>query len=114
MSFLTRPYDHGASAARLFASAGFFWLGDDAEIRYEAAGACGELGGEDAVPRLIELVIDSDIEVQLAAIQALGKIGGSKAKECLEQCMDNPSVAIQEAAEQSLYELEEDPLSFRI
>ena len=86
----------------------------DAEIRYEAAGACGELGGKEAVPHLVELVNDPDVDVQLAAIQALGKIGGSKAKECLEQCVNNPSEAIQQAAEQSLYELEEDLFSFRV
>ena len=55
------------------------------EIRYEAAGACGELGEKEAVPSLIELICDPDVDVQLAAIQALGKIGGSEAKECLEQ-----------------------------
>lgn len=84
----------------------------EAEIRYEAAGACGELGEKEAVPHLIELVSDPDIDVQLAAIQALGKIGGNKAKECLEQCLNSPSEAIQQAAEQSLCELEEDLSSF--
>ncbi len=50
------------------------------EMRYEACGACGELGEEEAVPYLIELVDDSDTEVQLAAIRALGKIGGTEAE----------------------------------
>lgn len=87
----------------------------DAEIRYEAAGACGELGEEEAVPRLVELISDPDVEVQLAAIQALGKIGGNKATECLKKCVDNPSEAIRQAAEQSLKELlEEDLFSFKI
>ena len=86
----------------------------DAEIRYEAAGACGELGDEEAVPYLIELVSDPDIEVQLVAIQALGQIGGTKAKNCLEQCLDDPSEVIQQAAERALYELAEGegPFSF--
>ncbi len=88
----------------------------DAEIRYEAAGACGELGEEDAIPYLIELISDPDTDVQLAAIQALGKIGSSEAKECLEECRNNPSEVIQEAAEQALEELKavEDPFYFEV
>jgi HEAT repeat protein len=87
----------------------------DAEIRYEAAGACGELGEKEAVPYLTELVSDLDAEVQLAAIKALGKIGAPEAKVCLEQCLDNPNEAVHQAAEQALYELEggEEPLSFQ-
>ena len=86
----------------------------DAEIRYEAAGACGELGEEEAVPHLIALANDPNIEVQLAAIQALGKIGGTEAKNCLEEYLDDPSEVIQQAAEQALQELElgKEPLSF--
>ena len=75
------------------------------EIRYEACGACGELGEEEAVPYLVELVNDPDIEVQLAAIQALGKIGGTEAEECLKQCLNNPGELIQQTAEQALSEL---------
>ena len=86
------------------------------EMRYEAAGACGELGEEEAVPHLIKVINDPDIEVQLIAVQALGKIGSSEAKKSLEQCLDNPSETIRQAAEQALNELAagEDPLSFRI
>jgi HEAT repeat protein len=75
-------------------------------MRYEAAGACGELGEKEAVPYLIELVSDPDVEVQLAAIKALGKIGAPEAKVCLEQCLDNPNDIVRQAAEQALYELE--------
>jgi len=86
----------------------------DDEVRYEAAGACGELEEEAAVPHLIMLIGDPDADVQMAAIQALGKIGGTKAKECLEQCLDNISKAVRQAAEQALKELEaeEAPPSF--
>jgi len=86
------------------------------ETRYEAAGACGELGEEEAVPRLCELVEDRDIEVQLAAIRALGKIGGTEAKNCLEQCLDDLNEVIQLAAEQALREMNEgdEPLSFSL
>jgi len=88
----------------------------DAEIRYEAVGACSELGEEEAIPHLIELIDDPDADAQMAAIQALGKIGGSEAKKCLEQCLDNPSEVVQRAVEQALDELEatEDPFSLRI
>jgi len=88
----------------------------DAEIRYEAVGACSELGEEEAAPYLIELINDPDADVGMAAIQALGKIGGSEARKCLEQCLDNPSEVVQQAAEQALNELEaaEDQFYFRI
>ena len=88
----------------------------DAEIRYEAVGACGELGGKEVAPYLMELINDPDTDVRMAAIQALGKIGGSEAKKCLEQCLDNPSEVVQQAAEQALDELEtaEDSFSFRV
>lgn len=88
----------------------------DAEIRYEAVGACGELGEEEAAHHIIGLINDPDADVQLAAIQTLGKIGGSTAKKCLERCLNNPSEAVHQTAEQALHELEiaEDPFSFRV
>jgi HEAT repeat protein len=88
----------------------------DAEIRYEAANACGELGEKKATPYLSALTTDPDIDVQLAAIQALGKIGGPEAKDSLERCLTDDSEVIQQAAEEALNELEagEDPLSFRM
>ena len=87
----------------------------DTEMRYEAVVACGELGEEEAVVSVMELVNDPDGDVRLAAIQALGKMGGSEAKSCLEECLNNPSELIRQAAEQALQELEtwEDPSSFR-
>ena len=89
---------------------------DDAEVRYEAAGACGELEEEEAVPFLIKLVNDFDADVQMAAIQALGKIGNTQAKEYLKQCLDSDSEVVRQTAEQVLNELEAavDPLSFRL
>jgi HEAT repeat protein len=87
----------------------------DAEMRYEAVTACGELGEEEATASVIKLVDDPDTDVQLAAIQALGKIGGSEAKSCLEECLHNPSELIRQATEQTLQELAtwEDPLAFK-
>ncbi|MEE8194056.1 MAG: HEAT repeat domain-containing protein [Dehalococcoidales bacterium] len=77
-----------------------------AELRYEVAGACGELGEDEAVPYLIELTHDTDADVQLVAIRALGKIGGGEAKERLQQCLSHQSEVVQQAAAQALDELE--------
>lgn len=81
-------------------------VSDSAELRYEAAAACGELGEEESVPHLIGLTEDADTEVQLVAVQALGKIGGAEAREHLELCLNHRSEAVRQVAEQALYELE--------
>jgi HEAT repeat protein len=85
----------------------------DAEVRYEATGACGELGEDEAVVHLIELTDDIDADVQLAAVQALGKIGGIEAKKHLQKCLNHLSEAICQVAAQALHELEvtKEPLS---
>ncbi len=78
----------------------------DAEMRYEAANACGELEQEEVtVPPLMKLISDNNVDVQMAAIQALGKIGGTKAKECLERYLNSTSGAIHLAVKQALNEL---------
>ena len=84
----------------------------DAEVRYEAAGACGELEEPAAVPSLMDLVDDPDSDVRMAAIRALGKIGGLQAKECLKHCLSSSNAAIRQTAEQAMKELEgrESPL----
>ena len=86
---------------------------EEAEIRYEAAGACGEFGASEAVPYLIRLIEDKDAQVQEAAIKALGEIGGEEAKQALRKLIKNPQPRIRQAAESALKELEfcEDPLS---
>jgi HEAT repeat protein len=77
----------------------------DAEIRYEAAGALGEIGAEDAVSRLLEHAVDPDIEVRLASVQALGRIGGMEAKIGLKRIARDPNPAVREAVEQVLTEI---------
>jgi HEAT repeat protein len=60
------------------------WLGDiigefgssDAELRFEAARASGEIGDIEAVSGLSMLLQDDDTDVRQAAITSLGKIGG--------------------------------------
>jgi HEAT repeat protein len=76
------------------------------EMRYEAASACGELGGKAEVQSIISLTNDEDIEVRLAAIEALGKLGGAEAKAKLKKLSGDKSEAVREAARQALYEIE--------
>ncbi len=90
---------------------------DEPEIRYEAAGACGELEDEKAVPSLIKLANnDDDIDVRMAAIQSLGKIGSISARECLKLCLESRNDAVRETAEEAIQNIEasDDPLSFRL
>ena len=83
-------------------------------LRFESARACGELESEETVPKLIELIHDSDFEVQMSAIESLGKIGGNRAKEALRECLDSDNEAIIEAAQNALDEMKfwEDPFAF--
>jgi HEAT repeat protein len=85
----------------------------DAEIRFEAARAGGEIGEEEVVPGLLILLDDTDHEVQEASIMALGKIGGRESMQALQQLSKSQDTRIKEAAKSALTELEicEDPLS---
>lgn len=87
--------DQSMQASALFAmgrSHDPYWLdlllgelpSGEAELRFEAARACGLLGHEDAVPELIALCDDEDTEVRHATITALGQIGGRAATRVLE------------------------------
>jgi HEAT repeat protein len=71
---------------------------EEAEIRYEAASATGELGAEEAVPLLIEMTENEDQQVQEAAIKALGEIGSEPAKQALDKLTKNPQPSIRDAA----------------
>ena len=85
----------------------------EAEIRYEAANACGELGAGEAVPHLIMLTKDEDGQIQEAAMKALGVIGGNEAKQTLSELAEDPEPGVRQAARSALKELQfwEDPLS---
>jgi HEAT repeat protein len=82
-----------------------------AEIRYEAAGALGELGDEAATAHLVPICFDEDVQVQEAAIRALGKIGGPEARLALRQCLQRADSKLRQAVQEALTELEalEDP-----
>lgn len=75
-----------------------------AELRFEAAQACGLIGDERSVPELIDLLRDRDREVQLAAIGALGAIGGTMAVQSLRKLTQEDNAAIVDAAEAALDE----------
>lgn len=86
---------------------------ENAEIRYEAARAAGELENTQAVVPLITLLDDPDLEVRLAVIGALGSIGGNVARQALLRCAQNENSAIHAAALAALDEvnISDDPLS---
>lgn len=56
---------------------------DNAEMRYEAARAAGELELQEAVPHLSRLAFDDDVEIKDVAVWALGEIGGREATRIL-------------------------------
>lgn len=56
----------------------------DAQMRYEAARACGQIETEEAILPLYHLVMNDEAEVQEIAIWAMGEIGGHFAQDRLE------------------------------
>jgi len=96
----------GRTADRRWARAILTELGSiDAAMRYEAAGAAGELGLTSAVKPLIRLLDDADATVREAAALALGKIGGREAKQALQACLKASDRALADAATDALDEL---------
>ncbi len=78
------------------------------EMRGEAARAAGNIGHEDAIPDLAEMVADEEEDVALAAIAALGEVGGVEVAQILEDLLLDPELAefhdaIEEAMEQSYW-----------
>jgi len=57
-------------------------------VRAEAAGAAGELEIKQAVPKLLELLEDSDIDVRMAAIWSLSQVGGEGVRAALETLLE--------------------------
>ena len=88
----------------------------EAEIRYEAANSCSELGSSEAVPHLIKLIDDEDAQIQEAAIKALGEIGSENAEQALRMLLKDSRERIRETAKSALKELNfcEDPVSLNL
>ncbi len=72
----------------------------EAQIRFEAARACGELGEEDAVSHVVKLIPDPDARVQAAAIKSLEQIGGAEAKQALYQYLRHPDEQVSQIAKE--------------
>ncbi|MDE3087781.1 MAG: HEAT repeat domain-containing protein [Chloroflexota bacterium] len=77
----------------------------DPRMRFEAVRAAAELEFRGAVPRLIEMLDDTDREVQMATITALGQIGGSAAKAALEEAVESEDEVLRDLADEALQEL---------
>lgn len=56
-------------------------------LRAEAARAAGELELKEAIPRLLELLDDSDEDVRKATIWSLSQIGGEGVREAFEELL---------------------------
>jgi len=62
---------------------------DDAELRFEAVRASGEITLEEAVPELILIAVDEDDrEIQEMAIWSLGEIGGQESVRVLNLLLE--------------------------
>jgi HEAT repeat protein len=96
----------GRTADRRWARLVMTELGSgDPGMRYEAAGAAGELALTAAVKPLIRLLDDADSAVRETAALALGKIGGRDARHALEACLESSDRGLAEAATDALEEL---------
>jgi HEAT repeat protein len=82
----------------------------DAEMRFEAARACGEIGDASAVPGLAECATDQDAEVRRAAIRALGRIGGRGATSILQRLRETARPSDRDEIEEALAEATGDEL----
>jgi len=78
----------------------------EAEIRYEATRAAGELDLSEAVKPLGYLALDSDRDISLAAIWSLGEIGGAEALRILSALAQD----IEQADDDDMREAVEDAI----
>jgi aminopeptidase N len=79
---------------------------EDAEMRYEAARAAGEIELVSAVPKLAQLLTENDEDIRLAAVWSLGEIGGKEAIRILEAMLE----VAEEAEDDELIEAVEDAI----
>jgi HEAT repeat protein len=79
---------------------------EDAEMRYEAARAAGEIELVSAVPKLAQLLTENDEDIRLAAVWSLGEIGGKEAIRILEAMLE----VAEESEDDELIEAVEDAI----
>ena len=79
---------------------------EDAEVRYAAVRAIGNIGSTDDVEQVTKSLLDADEDVRIAAIAALGEIAGPGAVRVLrnyrEHAPDGEQIAITEALDAAL------------
>ena len=75
---------------------------EDPEFRYEGAVACGEIGAEEAVEPLGDLLGDDDSDVVLATVQALGEIGGEDALRYLREFRKSVAPGMEEVVDEAI------------
>ncbi len=78
----------------------------EAEIRYEVAEACGELGVEETVPHLFHLAHDEDGQVRQAACRSLEKVDEPEARQALHQLLSSPHDDVRETVKSALADME--------
>jgi len=78
----------------------------DAEIRFEAVRAAGELELSEAVEPLARVLdTEQDVQIRQAAVWSLGQIGGKVAKRVLEHIIAREEATLYEVAQDALEEL---------
>jgi HEAT repeat protein len=85
---------------------------DDPGMRFEAANAAREMGEEEPLPHLAELVEDIDSQVSLAALGAIARIGGARATRILKGFAAGDDPTISEAAQEAIDILNADDAGF--
>jgi len=95
----------GNSADERWESTVLQWLdAHEAQLRFEAARAAGELLVAAALPALAALAAEDEIEIREQAIWAMGEIGGAQARELLERIAEDEE-------DETLLELIEDAVA---
>ena len=85
---------------------------DDPGMRFEAANAAREMGEDEPLPHLAQLVDDIDSQVSLAALGAIARIGGARATRILKGFAAGDDPTISEAAQEALDILMADDAGF--
>jgi len=71
-------------------------------VRRSAAGALGNIGDAQAIPRLLKLLEDSDSDVRRSAAEALGKIGDAQAIPGLLKLLEDSDSDVRRSAADAL------------